>query len=194
MNDEYLWNKTGEDPEIKRLEETLAAFRYRETAPPALPIAKAENTPRWRFNLGFAFAACASVVIAAAVWFQISNTINNSEYDVTFVALPEVENATPNAPAAPEPKTLPVQTGEPSKPPVRHSPAKIRPTTAATYRRPKFTTTVPKESFAALTKEEKFAYEQLMLALSITGSKLKIVQNTIDGTEDTENNAKQNNR
>lgn len=193
MNDEYLWNKTGEDPEIKRLEETLAVFRCRETAPPALPVAitAAEKVPRWRFTLALALASCAAVVIAAAVWFQISNRTNISENDVTFVALPEPETA---APAAPEPKTLPVQTGEPAKRPVRHSPAKIRPTTAATYRRPKTRTTAPKETYAALTKEEKYAYEQLMLALSITGSKLKIVQNTIDGTDDTENNAKQNNR
>jgi hypothetical protein len=35
-----------------------------------------------------------------------------------------------------------------------------------------------------LTAEEKYAYDQLMLALSITGSKLKIVKDKIAGTED----------
>ena len=35
-----------------------------------------------------------------------------------------------------------------------------------------------------LTKEEKFAYDQLMLALSITSSKLKLVQDKVDGIEE----------
>jgi hypothetical protein len=31
-----------------------------------------------------------------------------------------------------------------------------------------------------LTRDERYAYDRLMLALSITGSKLKVVQDTID--------------
>ena len=46
----------------------------------------------------------------------------------------------------------------------------------------------------ALTEEEKYAYGQLMLALSITGSKLKIVKDTINGVEEIENAAKENER
>ena len=37
MNEDYLWDKTGEDPEIEKLENALQVFRYKETAPPALP-------------------------------------------------------------------------------------------------------------------------------------------------------------
>jgi hypothetical protein len=35
----------------------------------------------------------------------------------------------------------------------------------------------------ALTDEERYAYNRLMLALSITGSKLKLVRDTIDQIE-----------
>ena len=40
-----------------------------------------------------------------------------------------------------------------------------------------------KKSSDKLTKEETYAYNQLMLALSITGSKLKLVKDKIDRTE-----------
>jgi hypothetical protein len=36
----------------------------------------------------------------------------------------------------------------------------------------------------ALTKEEKYAYDQLMLALSITSSKLKMVKDKVAGVEE----------
>ena len=37
MKEDYLWDKTGSDPEIEKLENALKAFRYQETAPPELP-------------------------------------------------------------------------------------------------------------------------------------------------------------
>ena len=45
-----------------------------------------------------------------------------------------------------------------------------------------------------LTNEEKYAYNQLLLALSITSSKLKLVQETIDRMEDRKEISKENNR
>jgi len=41
-----------------------------------------------------------------------------------------------------------------------------------------------KEPAETLTAEEKYAYDQLMLALSITGSTLRIVKDKIDGIEE----------
>ena len=41
-----------------------------------------------------------------------------------------------------------------------------------------------KSNEIALTKEEKYAYDQLMLALSITSSKLKIVKDKANGIEE----------
>lgn len=37
------------------------------------------------------------------------------------------------------------------------------------------------EQLALLTKEERYAYDQLMLALSITSSRLKMVQDKVNG-------------
>ncbi len=36
MKEDYLWDKTGENHEIERLENALKMFRYKETAPPSL--------------------------------------------------------------------------------------------------------------------------------------------------------------
>ena len=54
------------------------------------------------------------------------------------------------------------------------------------YVRSKVNRTVPsaKPEKAKFTKEEKYAYDRLMLALSIAGSKLKVVQDTIDRNGD----------
>ena len=41
-----------------------------------------------------------------------------------------------------------------------------------------------KKPTVKLTKEEKYAYDQLMLALSVTSSKLKLVTDKIDGIEE----------
>ena len=45
-----------------------------------------------------------------------------------------------------------------------------------------------------LTSEEKYAYNQLLLALSITSSKLKLVHEKIDRVEDRKEITKENNR
>ncbi|MBA4125206.1 MAG: hypothetical protein H0X72_22425 [Acidobacteria bacterium] len=44
-----------------------------------------------------------------------------------------------------------------------------------------------KKPTVKLTKDEKYAYDQLMLALSITSSKLKLVEEKIYGVEETKN-------
>lgn len=65
MNDDYLWDKSGEpDPEIQKLEEMLGTLRYQ---PQALKL------PRRRNYLAL-LAVAATVVmalLAGAVWTQI---------------------------------------------------------------------------------------------------------------------------
>ena len=38
MNEKYLWDKTGEDFEIEKLENALKSLSYRETAAPRIPV------------------------------------------------------------------------------------------------------------------------------------------------------------
>jgi hypothetical protein len=186
MNNEYLWDKTGEDHEVERLEEVLAVFRYRE---PVKPVDVAtqhvdERAPRWRIYLALAFASCVAIGILMMVGLRFSgdssNPVNTS--DVVFV-----QQSTDAPEAEPAPELPPVSNPEKQYQPPGNRRHNISRTTAAISRRPKTKDTAPP---AELTAEEQFAYRQLMLALSITGSKLKIVQDTIDGTEDTNDDTK----
>ena len=197
MNDEYLWNKTGQDPEIEKLENALAVFRYREAelSPPVAAVE--EKVPRWRISLAFAFASCAAAVVLATVWLQNSNYIfdSNTGEEIVFVQQSaDAADVTPMAvPAEPTPVRNSGGHNRPteSKGRTRRS---VGRTSAANYRRPKTKDWTPKDSIAALTTEERHAYQQLMLALSITSSKLKIVQDTIDGTASTEDDTGKNRR
>lgn len=200
MNEDYLWDKSGDDPEIERLENTLAVFRYRETEAPvpqmAKPVTVVETASRWKFYFAYAFAALAIVVILAGMWIRISSGPGGSEKRVASVAPARVNSETRDGPRVTADHVVPIDRVQPVS--RRSSPLRIsaKRTAALTHRRSR---TSPERSqdpngTAALTKEERYAYEQLMLALSITGSKLKIVKDTINGIEDSENALKENRR
>ena len=73
MNDDYLWDKTGEpDPEVQDLEEILGVLRYqpKTLVLPETPIQR----PR---NLHALLAIAATVVlglVAAGIWFSVKRS------------------------------------------------------------------------------------------------------------------------
>ncbi|HEY8559820.1 MAG TPA: hypothetical protein VIL74_05410 [Pyrinomonadaceae bacterium] len=189
MKEDYLWDKTGADAEIEGLENALKAFRFEETAPPALPqtaFAIEKEKPRvfWRFGLAFAAFACLLTVFSI-VWFQLGARQTPGDAVVS-----EINPALDREKAADE--TFIEKTTPPAEKPVRattsaapkivkiarKSAPAARPVKAVTRR------TVTKAPAETLTAEEKYAYNQLMLALSITGSQLKIVKDKVQGIED----------
>lgn len=189
MNDEYLWQKTGEDPEIERLEKALAVFRYRDAAAAAPVVTAADEGPRrWPISLAFAFASVVAVAILAAGWLQISRDTADPGITPEVVSLPERTSA---AFINDRKQTTDVPERNMTRYERRR---KINVKRASFHRRTKAKDRTPTDSIAALTAEERYAYRQLMLALSITGSKLKIVQDTIDGTVDAEDNSDKNHR
>ena len=185
MNNEYLWEKTGEDAEIANLENALAAFRYREDTPPALPVAAVERKPfRLRLAIAFAAPAFAAVAIAAGLWFRYDET------ELIFIHQPAVQE-TVEKPS--EIRTPAVQPAPPKQPIDRRSHG-VQYASTRTPRRSQERSHARKPETVALTQEERYAYRQLMLALSISSSKLKVVQDAINGVESNETSTKQNNR
>src|SRR4030095_14620048 len=82
MKEDYLWNKTGSDAEIEKLENALKAFQFQAQEPPALPTkvtSSDEKRPFSFFKLGFAFAFAASVAVVAfaVAWFRIPADLND---------------------------------------------------------------------------------------------------------------------
>jgi hypothetical protein len=83
MNDDYLWDKTGEpDPQIQQLEEILGTLRYQ---PKPLKLPRRRNYLAW-----LAIAATVVIALAAAgLWLRIRNE---------EASIPTVAIAQPDAP------------------------------------------------------------------------------------------------
>jgi hypothetical protein len=177
MND-YLWNKTGSDAEVEEFENLLRQFAYRETAPPALPV-KAAERPVANLKLrrmgyaksALAAAAClliAAIVSVALLMRQSTRPLDSEQAAITTpITLDENDEFVPVAlsdHAAPAPLG---NHGEKRSASVQ-----------------KIARTVTKRAPVKLTKEEAYAYDQLKLALSITGSKLKLIKDRVDNIDD----------
>ena len=187
MKEDYLWDKKGSDAEIERLEGLLSGFRYVDE--PAAPSNVVEFPDR-RYegrNTHWMIAIAASVAIGAVAigaW-----TLSSSIEDPLIAGAPGS-----NAVAAPNAVETQVKNAveEPAQPILSRAdirPAKSRNSThkAAFRARPRHRKPVVEDAF---TKDELQAYNQLMLALSITGSKLQIVKDSVNGTQESEVNNK----
>jgi len=191
MKEDYLWDKSGAaDPEIERLEKALAVFRYQEIEPPAHPakiIPFERKKPRSFFRLAFAFAACAAfVMVSAGVWFQFPSEKIEVAKDSTETIAPPIVEKISDEKSIIKPSDLIVKAVENSPQPVKRNVIKIRkPVSAIIYQNKTIARNVePKEPTVKLTKEERYAYDQLMLALSVTSSTFKKVKDKVDGVEE----------
>jgi hypothetical protein len=150
MNDDYLWDKTGQpDPEIQQLEQILGTLRH-QPRPLALP--NDVRVPRRR-NYFPLLAIAASILLAIAVgsiWLRV-----RSRNEVP-PQLAKMETPTPT----------PFETPEPPQ-----NRSGINPPLQATTRIHR------KRSVPAVVNREEalMAKDQLMLALRITTEKLSLV-------------------
>jgi hypothetical protein len=183
MNNEYLWNRTGGDAEIEALEDALNTYRNKEAAAPDLPakvFALPERGPRRLFKLGFAFAGTAfAAVILTIVWFQLPGNPAERE-DSQNITTAQADSAVNHDEIFPSRKI------EAPAPVAKHNYVRVSETNHVTIRPVR---TVAQKTKSAdppvkLTKDEEYAYDQLMLALSITSSKLKIVKDKLDGIDE----------
>lgn len=176
--DEYLWNKTGSDPDIERIEVALEGLAYRPTAPPELPAKQRVFTPQRRpfFRLGFSFAATLLALIAfGSGWFLLRNERPTTQQTAVKTV--------------PEMPVTPIRT-ETDVPAVTESPEVSAPSkskrrvAARSVRSIAIRPNTIRPQTLVLTKEEADAYRQLMTALSITSTNLKIVKDKIGGSEE----------
>ena len=154
MNDDYLWDKTGQpDPEIQQLEEILGTLRYQ---PKPLALPKDLRVPQRR-NYFPMFAIAASVLLAllaAGIWLRVRsrNEVPRQQASVETPTPKPEENA--------------------SQPQVNKSAVNPSPVVAHNRRRNKSASPVlPK----AERQEALMAKEQLMLALRVTTQKLHLI-------------------
>ncbi|MEO7658390.1 MAG: hypothetical protein ABIV48_02140 [Pyrinomonadaceae bacterium] len=194
MKEDYLWNKTGTDPEIERLENFLSEYRYQGTDVPLLPseirniVTDAPKCWNLSFSFALAFSAFAAVVIGVGIWFQFIGSTAISPVLIAEspvsgpIKLASTENIVNRPAIIKTEKTSP----QPVKTVLRSKESKPRTNIAR----------VPesKKAQVVLSQEEKYAYSQLMLALAITSEKLKVVGDTINRTDEGKNVNQTNNR
>jgi hypothetical protein len=168
MNDNYLWDKSGEpDEEIQQLESLLSEFRY-QARPLVLPEAELGRLPKAKAIIfsfvNVRYAALAAMILLAlgvGIWLSVRPTTN---------ALDQT-----TATATPAPHVLPT-------PPVAPSPAAPSFVRQLQPRAPKaqFAVHKPKrasrKSFAA---EGERAKEKVLYALRITSEKLNIISKKV---------------
>ena len=182
MKEDYLWDKTGADPAIEKLESALSVFRFDENSLkiPVSVSAPVEGRRYFKFlSFGFA-AACACVaVISWALWVPVPNPDDTgpaSEQaftpptDTGLQAAPDPVNG-PDLQVAVDVRAPAGSIGHYKKA-VRKAARPVAVT--ARVKKPALVT----EPF---TKEEIYAYNRLMLALSITSDKLNLVKEKIPG-------------
>ncbi len=196
MNENYLWDKTGEDAEIEHLENVLQAFRQKESLAPILPknqVAQVRKTSRKVFRFALAAAACLLITLfSLGIWRQFSNLKDAS---VSNVNIPKPDVVTPNLKDNFEqPAPIKIVDKKPApKPkrffePVSHVIPTFTYQPAPRIEQKKFVKKRKQvQKDIELTKDEQFAYDQLKLALSITSEKLNIVKEKIDSSQ--ENNS-----
>lgn len=190
MKEDYLWDKTGSDAEIEKLENTLQVFRYEESAPPIIPakvLQFKKESPRRYFPLIRAIAACLALTsISLGVWILVSNSKNEIAGDGSQKSVFKTEIVNPVEPASEnEPPAKPEVDDNPVftktlyiEPKSKPKSLKVNKSSSKNAKRNKTS-----EKTVRLTEEEKYAYDQLMLALSITSSKLNLVREKVDGAE-----------
>jgi hypothetical protein len=153
MNDDYLWNKTGQpDPQIQQLEEILGTLRYQ---PKPLAIPTDLRVPRRR-NYFPLLAIAASILLAIAaggIWLRVRS---RNEAPVIQV---KVEPPTSKPDGTPEP---PVNKSAFNQPLLA---------TNRIHRKRSASPVLPKRE----REEALMAKEQLMLALRLTTQKLHLV-------------------
>jgi hypothetical protein len=167
MKKDYLWDKTGSDESVEKLENALRVFRHDSDT--AFVVPAGPTSGKWGFFTGFrplVFAA-ASIAIAAIGWGAwVQESGFKAMPDEAFVAGPLIESPTP-----------PVDRFEPGLEPDHAPDASIiktayRPRPAKRTARTVIRTKPAEARKPEFTKEEIYAYGQLVLALSITSDKL----------------------
>ncbi|HEU5240068.1 MAG TPA: hypothetical protein VFU37_23240 [Pyrinomonadaceae bacterium] len=176
MNDNYLWDRSGEpDPEIQKLEELLGELRY-QSRPLEIPADISIARRRNYFSLAIA-AAIALMVIGAALWFQISRSQPKRVLQANVNRQAEPPKAPSTGSPQPEENVNVKNDNDNQKltPPRRRPPAR----NLVAVNKPREKRVQTREP--VLTPAEQAEKEQVLLALRLVSAKLNIAQRKVTG-------------
>jgi hypothetical protein len=167
MNDNYLWDRTGEaDAEVQRLEELLGTLRY-QPQPLQIPASIRIGGRRNYAPLAIA-AALALLVLAAGIWLRVRTA--QSTAPVVATRDTRIDSVAPPSPIAPAPVAV---NETPSSPNIGRQRQRIA---VATIHKPRVRRAEPQ-----LTAQELAQKEQLITALRLVSVKLNLAQRKSQG-------------
>jgi hypothetical protein len=186
MNDDYLWDRTGEpDPEIQQLEEVLSTLRY-QPQPLELPAGiRPERQRRYFTPLAIA-AAIALLMLAAGLWIRIHRVQPPRQGELSQGQKPVTGNEKtvpanePLSTSGSDNQTV-GKTKEERTPKTPINPNRRRLSSPehsfAASRRKRLNSAVPEEPVSITQLEEaRAAKDQLLLALRLASAKLNYAQ------------------
>src|SRR5437764_7134338 len=169
MNDNYLWDRTGEAvAEVQRLEELLGTLSY-QPKPLQIPTSIKIGGKRNYAALAIA-AALALLVLAAGIWIRVRTA--QSTVPVEVARYTRIEPVAPPTapPIAPEAVAV---NRQPSSPNIVHQPQRIAGTI---IHKPRVRREEPQ-----LTTQELAQKDQLITALRLVSAKLNLAQRRSQG-------------
>lgn len=179
MNDDYLWDRTGEpDKEIQELEEVLGALRYQ---PKALRIPEKQLRSSWSVPKMAIAAALATILVGASSWLMFGRR-----------SAPVDHNSVATAPAEKVLKTQPQNSATPAndsaEPLIASSDTQnkrraggMQKMILAGNKRARRSKSAGSELTAKDLAEARAAKEQLLLALRVASAKLSLAQKKAQG-------------
>ena len=173
MNDNYLWDRTGEpDPEIQKLEELLGELRY-QPRPLHIPVNITIGRRRSYFVPVTIAAAIIMVAVLSALWFQF-NRKANAPAALSKQDAPATPANVNQPESSPEQKTV-VLKDEPKEQTPRRQ---LNRNLLAINKRP----VVRRETFQRQpTPQEQAEKEQVLVALRLVSAKLNLAQRKTQG-------------
>jgi hypothetical protein len=166
MNDNYLWDRSGEpDADVQELEELLGALKYQ---PRPLQIPPTLRAGRKRSVIPLAIAAAIALVMTSAgLWIHFGG----SHASPAVVASNEQRASTPKETAAPSPQDQIVNSTLPKRVATAGQVRKASPSRLA-RNNPRHIHETP----AALTEQELAQRDQVLIALRLVSAKLNLAQ------------------
>lgn len=180
MNDDYLWDRTGEpDSEIQELEEVLGALRYQ---PKALRIPEEQFRSSWSVPKMAIAAALATILVGASSWLMFSRRSATRDHksvatvpaEKALQAQPE-NSATPASDPAAEPRIASSDTQN------KRRAGAIQKTIMAGNKRGRRSKSAGSELTGKDLADARAAKEQLLLALRVASAKLNLAQKKAQG-------------
>ena len=183
MNDDYLWDRTGEpDAEIQQLEEILGTLKYQPT-PLLIPEQLPSLQKRRHFSYLAVAAAIAVILFGAGFWILLTSRRPVQSVGVLPISTPPAITPVPTPlPTLPENKQ-PIKSSEDHRrTAIAQGKATQATIVARNASRSRMRTIKRSEAIARERREAEVAKEQLFLALRVASAKLSLVQKRVQGT------------